>query len=541
MSNKQQLEAHRNKKQKLEKQSDKGIRGLSHYRIFDDQKYQLLNPETIKQLFQFFDTDPDVNIAYGIHISAALAGNILFKRKDLELTKESKDWHNRTWENWSTEKERSIEAVGFALSSSFTDPLYGGVPFILDLTQVDVYHWKSPASRHYFRAFERVTSGFSIGVHPSAIVNASGLAGMYEEYEQREIVGLEAFYRDHPPSAEHEIRSRMVLLSTDWIVSDHLLTCTMEANIQRAKPQLVTEQVPDKSTKDDIDIAPGRLQLMGNGNAPNPRHTAEWNDQQQKLAEKQQRYREDFLRLLGSADKDRYHRVMNYMDKIHRELLTGNENNIVELPDQRHLVNPNMPEPPKDFLAFRTARTERVLHAYHLSLSMLSNASSTGHMKAATGQSGRGGSGNNSNARETFLKEQRKFKAHLTDDIKRMYLRIHQEVFFYQAVDSYRQEAWESKENTMIDEGFEEFQNKLNIDLNKIQEKMDLEVSLPGLPTDDELLDWYQQGFITYEYLVETLRARHSLPQIAFNTKPEMTVKEMNGILPPPPPSSSKK
>lgn len=371
---------------------------------------------------------------------------------------------------------------------------------------------------------------------------------MFDQYEQREILGLEVFYRDHPPSDDHQIRSRMMLLSEDWIVSDHLLSCTMVANVKRAAPQLVTEQVPDKSNKDDIDINPGRLQLLGNGDGPNSRYTAEWQDQRGKLLEKQQRFKEDFLRMLNSGDADRFKQMENYFNKIHRELMVSSENNIIDLPDQRHLVNPSIPEAPQDFLAFRTARTERVLHVYRLSLSMLSNASSTGHMKAATGQSGRGGSGNNSNARMTFLNEQREFKAHLIDDIKRMYLRIHQEVFFYQAVDAYRLEAWNAAqqekkqgEERMLDKEFEEFQNNLNINLHKIQEKMDLQVSLPGLPQDEEIFDWCTNGFMTYDYVVETLCARHSLPREAFNSKPVMTVKEMNGILPPTAPTSSKK
>lgn len=150
-----QLEVHVRKKQKLEKPDD-SLKGPPHYKTFDDQKYQLIDPSVIKQCYHFFDTDSDVNIAYGIHISSALAGNITFKRKDYHLTKEAEDWHNRTWQQWSKEKERSIEACGFALGSSFYDPVYGGKPFILDLNQVDVYHWKSPASQHHFRAFERV-------------------------------------------------------------------------------------------------------------------------------------------------------------------------------------------------------------------------------------------------------------------------------------------------------------------------------------------------------------------------------------------------
>ena len=582
----------RQQKRKLPNLPPSANRYSNHYRTFDDNRFVLLDQDNIRELVHLFHHNPFIQNAFKMHYDAALASDIQFERTEYILDEEGHRWHTTNYKEWTLEKERRKKQIGFAIGTARPNPIYGAKPTILNPEKIDIYHYEEPDSTHHIRAFERNTDFVMNKVlNPRTIAQSiTAMNGFGESYEQREIHNIEIFWEQYPDS-DHGICSVVQTLAEDKIFSEHLVNLTVETNYARGRPPVVTEHVPEKNDKDSVSVMPSSMQFLGNGNEPaNQDITAE---KRTIAMERKQQMMVDMLKIHNSEDANRWEHLTNYIDNARRSQPDNVFHQEIDLPLNRRLVIPQEPQSPLLLLEFRTAMLECVLNTFSLSLSMLSNAASTGQVKKQTGQSGKGGSGNNSSAKFIFMNAQKALKSVLESDITRMYTKIHLRLLYNQVVKDMRNSAWNEyktkrtgeieklKEQQkllqpkkqkleggnitdfpggfggggggggkrgsrmngiepdwdtyIIDDEYIDFQNQFKPNSNQIKQKIQVKITIPGIPNDEDLMEWYNLGLLKYDKLVHMLATRHGLDESCFNSKPEVTVKEINGILPPEP------
>ena len=559
----------------------------NNYRTFDDNRFVLLDQDHIRELVRLFRHNPFIQNGFKMHYDAALASDIQFERTEYILDEEGERWHRKIYKEWTLAKEARKKQVGFAIGTARPDPIYGARPTILNPEKVDIYHYEEPDGTHHLRAFER-NSDFVMNkvLNPRTISQSiSAMNGLGENYEQREILNLEIFWEQYPDS-DHGICSLVQTLAEDSFFSQHLVNLTIETNYARGRPPVVTESVPEKNDKDSVSAMPSSMQFLGNGNEPaNQDITAE---KRSIAMQRKQQLAIDMLAIHNSEDANKWEHMTNYIDRSNRRQPDNVFHQEIDLPMNRHLVIPQQVESPLLLLEFRTAMLECVLNTFSLSLAMLSNAASTGQVKKQTGQQGKGGSGNNSSAKFIFMNAQKALKGVLESDITVMYIKIHLRLLYNQAVKDLRSTAWNehktkrskeidelkrlqkgkqqkleggnitdfpggfggqrgggrSKTNNgiepdwdtyIIDDEYIDFQNQFKPNSNQIKQKIKVKITIPGIPNDEDLMEWYNLGILKYDQLIHMLATRHGLDESCFNAKPEVTVKEINGILPPEP------
>jgi hypothetical protein len=71
-----------------------------------------------------------------------------------------------------------------------------------------------------------------------------------------------------------------------------------------------------------------------------------------------------------------------------------------------------------------------------------------------------------------------------------------------------------------------------NFTLQDIERDAVVQVSIPGIPTEDALLRWYHNGLTEFNETCQQLALRTGMPSKLFLTSPAISVKELNGIKP---------
>ncbi len=69
----------------------------------------------------------------------------------------------------------------------------------------------------------------------------------------------------------------------------------------------------------------------------------------------------------------------------------------------------------------------------------------------------------------------------------------------------------------------------------------EVQIVLPSIPNEDSLVEWFRNGWLKYDSLVEALSTKHCIPIESFNAKPELSVAELAGEFPPDPKPPAKK
>ena len=314
-----------------------------HSKALDDDRFVLLDPGEIAELCEFF-YDPDIQIAFTMKYDAALSGSIQFDRKKYNFEDDSSErWHAKVWREWTLEKETRKKQIGFAIGCSRPDPKYGARPTILNPQKVDIYHYEEPDGTHHLRVFEKNTDFVMNQVlDPRTIVN-NYMTGLDERYEQLEIHDFEVFWEQKPDS-HHRIRSVCQALSIDTIFSAHLINLTMQVNDNLANIPLVTEYVPDKIDPDSVSAMPNGLQLLGDGETPANSDNTRRQRTQAELAKSD--LMRDLLAIRNSDGENRWNTMMQYIDKARHRKPENYFNQQIDLPQNRHLVQQQLPTPP---------------------------------------------------------------------------------------------------------------------------------------------------------------------------------------------------
>ena len=68
--------------------------------------------------------------------------------------------------------------------------------------------------------------------------------------------------------------------------------------------------------------------------------------------------------------------------------------------------------------------------------------------------------------------------------------------------------------------------------IKDVDKESNVEVFIPGIPTEDALLRWYHNGLTEFKATCEQLALRTGMPKKLFLDTPSINVKELNGIKP---------
>jgi hypothetical protein len=304
--------------------------------------------------------------------------------------------------------------------------------------------------------------------------NVGPLDIIYRKFKsaQVEVPNVRVFILD-APNRDGTLRSRISVLRPDIAHGDELARLTLEAERNRARPLMVTEFQQEHTSSSVVNAPPITSgALYGNGSGP---------------------IDDSFEHLTNDLNAGANRTMKTYLP------------NQVYLEPNRKLVQHKSADVPAEFLAFRIARMERVFMIFGIPLSMISNVGSKGGRKDT-------GTGQNSNAQMLFLNAQKDLRQTLLSFAKVLYMDIYNDALI-------REHAAEHPDDDRLDP-------------KTLASEIDVTISMPSLPDDDVLYDMYMKGLIQNSAMIECLSARHGLPHSAFNAKPNISVKELNGIKP---------
>jgi len=466
------------------------------------QGYVQINPGMIEMYLQMFDSDCDMRSALGIVANSVLSGGVLFERKAVKLSDQARNWFSDTWGR-SAGKEglRYALALGFAIGSYVPHPVHGQEPVMIDLTQVDVYYKLNEFGKTHYRILKRPKSGLMM-LDPESLLNGTGSRA-------EEIFNITPFEMN-PPTSKGEIRSVISVLISDLLFDDHMMRCARIATWTRANPLLVTEQVQERYDPNNVptastlgNVSSTACDMYGDGTAP--KSSVFVYDDYPSSKKEMTRFTQ------GTGIKTN--------PTLYQQLYIDNG---------RKLVQPQSPEMPSEWIQFRLARQEKVFNAFGIPLSMMSGVSTRGGKK----ETGTGSNGSSTNAQLIFLNAQKELKSQLIAFMKRLYMQMYDE----QHVREYIEEARRAKNE---EEKEEPKGSPLKIDWNKVNEHIDVEITLPGIPDDQILNDLFVMGVLRYDALISYLSARYAIPMDSFNVKPELSALELNGMQEQLPPATS--
>jgi hypothetical protein len=451
---------------------------------YSDPRFITLDVATCMQLVRLYETDIDIQTFATASMNHALAGGIMFTRKNKKLEEESADWHNQVWGRWVRDVQKMLFSVGFCIASFVRHHKYGAEPTVLSLEHIDIkYHLDLNGIPH-FRAWEKLEA--------TDMVMIEG-----QMFTRREIHSFKVWWIA-PPTRDGTIKSQLTTLIADLTYEQHLLRVAFVADRQRACPPIVSQYVqqPYKATNVTIPAAAQASQTprLGDGSKPYQMH--------------------QLVDLMNSYTADDIDSLSGRMHSILDAKINNSSSEQVYLKDGRELVKQIMPEAPHDILlGFRQSRMVRVALCFGLTLPSLTHTPSKMSTGGDVKKGGTKGADDDGSRSVYFENYQRELKQRIITYIHQMYNYIHAAPFAIETIRSARQP----------------------IDVHELKESVMVTVSLPGQPEENVLYKLYTDGVLKYEAFVNYVSAKHSIPLDAFETTPKLDLKLLRGIEPPPP------
>jgi hypothetical protein len=449
--------------------------------VFQQSEYCEVNQQQLRNHKKFFDCDPNVQTGFNFRLGALLNGGIVVKRKGKIMTGAAKEWTTKEFTRFLREVVCNFWYAGYAAAVWEEHPQFGGVPRLLDLTQVrtlyrrDIYG--TPIARYVYQA-------------PG-------------ELQECEITNVLTMWHT-PPDKDGCVTSMISLLAQDSMTETLMHYYAMIAMKGRALPVLITEKDREVYDADNIS-APAALtpEQIRSGQT-----TATSNELQEVSGKVMQ--------------------VMNATEALYNEMqpaMTGaftatiaatmkmpHYSTVYQLAQGRKHAAAQMPEGPTDLMAFRIARQERAFSLMGVPLAMVTNATSTGSGKMAQGE--------NSNSFVLFENAQASLKQELISVATQMFYSIHLKAHMEEYLNSTPPDKY---------------------NMQDLAESTEVQIMLPSLPDENKLVEWFKAGWYKYDSLIEALATKHCIPIDAFENKPALSVAELAGEFADPAPPPAKK
>jgi hypothetical protein len=468
--------------------------------VFDkDEEYKLPRGQMIEVLHHY-SSDLDVRMATRYLLNYLLGSGIQLSREQYKLDEKKAETFSLRGQLFASQLWKYLWSLKFV--AVIVDTLAAGredpYPFlILPVEQLEVKYYRDPMGRKWFRYF---IPGGGSDVISKEIHHVTTF--FLDEDFLDEYGNISSIISNLMPEVEDLQSKRMNTRIADW---------------GRANPSLVTEKPMPKNDPENISALPETFEPQGamDKTTTITPHTAIANEVNG-----------------GGIGGDMYKSRIPFGTDIYGQQ-RGSKNNyynksdvyqlIVDLPEGRTLAKPQIPEAPTDLLAVAAQKKENVFMAFGIPLSMISNASSSSTMKAASGNAGgKKSEGQNSSAKEMFYSGLAEMR-HTTIGILEKLLN-----------DYYLREHLEQAKTDNKKEG------KGERSLQELGAEAYIKVEIPGRADMDMILQFYYMGLIKHQYLKKAASAVYFIPEDAWEEKTQLSILELNGMQPLEPAASKK-
>lgn len=448
-----------------------------------DLRFKTINDQEVRRLLYIFDNDMLIQTVFRMYVTTYLNGEVQFKMTSFNLTDKAARWHSKKYRDTWINVLRYKWALGFCPLAVYPNEEYGIEPCIPPVDKCKIRYCQDFYGRRIMKFF--------ISASESALMGSSNFM------DSTEIAVTHVFYdAGYEPDFNGKLRSRVNCVITDSLTEGRNMMELALSNMLRSFPPTVLEHVQEKIDNTIV-------------HAPNGMHAELRRDAQIDTS------------LLDTGMHDAlFHAQSAMMDNI-RSRGTGAGNGLMEsqsaplisqmkmntiyLPEQRRYVQVSQPAPPDHWIEFRANRAERVLSLFLIPPNMLLSSSSTGG----------GGTTLLSGPSESFR-------------------------FFENQVSRLHQECQEEmrdfyNDNIRNDLAYLIIMNKpkdAKFSIKDVDKESNVEVFIPGIPTEDALLRWYHNGLTEFKATCEQLALRTGMPKKLFLDTPSINVKELNGIKP---------
>lgn len=466
--------------------------------VFDkNDEYKLPRGQMVEVLHHY-SSDLDVRMATRYLLNYLLGSGIQLVREQYKLAEKKAETFSLRGQIFTTQLWKYLWSLKFVavivdeLAAMREDPY----PFlVLPIEQLEVKYYKDAMGRKWFRYF---IPGGGPDVLSKEIHNVTTF--FLDEDFLDEYGNVSSIISSLMPEVEDLQSKRLNTRLADW---------------GRANPSLVTEKPMPKNDPDKISALPETYEPQGSNSssaAMDKTNTAIANEINGGIGGDMYKSRIPFGTDIYSTAKPKT------TAKTDVYLTT------LDLPEGRTLAKPQIPEAPTDLLAVAAQKKENVFMAFGIPLSMISNASSSSTMKAASGNAGgKKSEGQNSSAKEMFYSGLAEMR-HTTIGILEKLLN-----------DYYLREHLEQVKTDNKKEG------KTDRSLKELGAEAYISVEIPGRADMDMILQFYFMGLIKHQFLKKAASAVYFIPDDAWEEKSQLSILELNGMQPPEPPASSKK
>jgi hypothetical protein len=434
-----------------------------------------IDPEMIDAMDDLFEKTPFVRSLFAITMDNVLAGGICIKVGDKYLDNTESSFQQQIWGNWIRDMVRNMWKYGFSFWLIKEDLIGRKYPSVIDMNMVVVKMYLNAASDCRFVLYERGSPSLGAGTHSAPILDAR------------------CFCWDRP-SYRGELRSKMYAVRGPLQYFNSICTYTIDGIRGQTHPPLVFDPVEAKHNSDDLnyDHLPQLIGRIRRDNDP-----AAMQVDPVTAAETKRQVATCFA--LNNAQVAGAHvlSVMETHDSDEQKLT-----NVIRVPKNYRLTNPNIAQQPREFETFRRMFQEDLASLFGVPVNMFNPQVST-----------RNG---DESSRETFHAKQRILKQQIIEMMTDAFYIINVE---------------ESELNALISKDVSDLSSEAIQNTRKNHQIM---IELPGIPNDDHMRTLYLEGSLKYEYYRMFMARKLCMPLEAFETTPKISLKDLNGIKPEP-------
>jgi hypothetical protein len=452
--------------------SDKELEKAAHAGI-PSTAYITIDSRTIDLMDDLFEKTPFIRSLFSITMDNILAGGISIKIGGKYIDGAESSFQQQMWGNWIRDMVRNMWKYGFSFWLIKKDGIGRKFPSVIDMNMVVIKMYLSASNDCRFVLYERGSTGFDMGVHNAPILDTN------------------CFCWDRP-SANGELRSKMYTIQGHLQYFNTVCTYVIDGMRGQTHPALVVEPVETKHNSDNLhyDFFPNMIGRVQRDTDPVAVQVDEATAEEIKSASAQA-----FLLNNAQVANSHAHSVMQTHEMDEQKLT-----NIIRLPKNYVLSNPNAPQQPRDFDSFRRMFEEQLAALFGVPVNMFNPQTSTRNGDEAS--------------RDTFQANQRVLKQQIIDMMTDAFYVINVQEAEYLA---------------LISKDAEDLTTE---DVKSTRHKHDVMIELPGIPNDDHMRTLYLEGTLKYDYYRRFMARKLCMPEEAFEETPKMDLKDLNGIKP---------
>jgi len=451
-----------------------------------DDRYVRISQADAFKAQQMFDNIPMLQIVEEINTESFRRGGMTIQigpgtGKPLKPSDAS---GSETWMNLALQAKHSKQLFGFAVVTfapviqdllaffeSGDNPLkiLKVVPCILDPLQVDIYHYENLLREHNWIVRQKPNMG------PGSDGSLLG-----------PIIPLTFVFTDpnFGPRPDGSLRSKVLALRDAYDELCQFKLFALRAEERRSAPSLVTERV--QHPKDPT----------VNGLIPNLDSMDCAGDRKHDQISAADRFADRLVRISNVFSPEQHNAIVKeYLAQsaIRGSIMMDDER--VDLPAERKLARQVLAEAPSELKEKEIRFDQLVLQQFGIPPAMIQPESAHGKMVS------------NENAMEIYRQHLAAMKHELLTPILFMVRQIHQSVV---------REAYLNRHG-----------GKQGLTYEKFYSDTKITVALHGLPPEDKLDQFYQQGLLRYDAYIQTLSGIHGIPLDYFEKEPAISREDL--------------